>query len=276
MGGRKADSGRRRGGRLINIGEGLSGSSPFLRTSPNMRTDEIINTFPLPDVAVQDLQRRQMSTQDLSPGVSVLSSGHHNGINYRFFIKEVRNPIKSEITGFPHYDTVELIEYDIDDRTRPAFQVRPVCELPTQLLAFDKFDGSCKGGLYQEAYERFKAGMETPGLPLRRWGVIDEAAARSLEELKIFTVEQLAAQPRNKIESRFPEEFKGYFQQAIEYVNGKDTREQASKQAEQLMEVLNQNSELTRQMEGLKAQLASVMSLQAEEAPRRGRPRKHE
>jgi len=250
------------------IGEGLSGLSPFLRKDIPMRTDEIINTFPLPDVAVQDLQRREFNTQDLSPGVSVLSSGHHNGVSYRFFIHEERNSIKSEITGFPHYDKLEMVEWYVDDKTRPTEQVR---FLPKELLRFDRFDGSCIGGLYKEAYDRFKAGIDAPGMPLRRWNVIDEGAVRSLEELGIFTVEQLAAQPRNKIESRFPANFRTYFQQAIEFVNGKDTREQTSKQAEQLLDVLKQNSELTAQMESLREQLSLLMAAQGEEKPKRAR-----
>lgn len=236
-----------------------------------MRTEDILNNFALPDAAVNDLRKLGLSEQSLSDGVSLLSSGHDRGISYRFFVHEVRNPIKSETTGFPHYEKQDMIEWFKDDRNKPVEQVRL---LPKELLSFDRFDGTCIGGLYKDAYLRFKQGLAAPGLALRRWNIIDEGSVRSLEELGIFTVEQFAAQPREKITTRFPKELQEAFQQAIEWVNGKDTREQAEKQGEQLMSVLNDNAKLSKEVEALRDQIQALIGSSEVEVPRKRARRK--
>lgn len=218
-----------------------------------MRTQEIISQFKLPDEAVRDLASRHLNEERTSyDGATVITSGHDGGLSYRFFVEWIRNPIKSEIAGVTINDPVDHIEWFRDSKNKICEQVRFI---PKELLRFDK-DGDCVGGLYRETYERFKAGLSAPGLALRPWNVLDEGCVRTLEETGIFTVEQFAAQPRRKIEG-YPQEFQDAFQLAIEYVNGKDSREAAAKTADQLMSVMTQLEESRKETDELRQQLSA-------------------
>lgn len=230
-----------------------------------------LDQFPLPvPEASADIRSRNLNEQQLDTGVSLMTSGHDKGLSFRFFVHQERNVIKSELTNYPHFDSMDMIEWYKDSRNK----ITERCHfLPRELLAFDPVDGTCIGGIYKQAYDRFKAGLETPGLSLRRWNVLPEGEVRGLEELGIYTVEQFAAQPRGRIESRFPREIQQAFQQAVEYVNGKDSREQTEKQAEQLMHIMQENSKLSETVSTLQQQLQALISSNAPE-PKKGKKAK--
>lgn len=233
--------------------------------------NSFLDQFPLPQEAAVDLQRKGISEQRLQDGVSLMTSGHHGGLSYRFFVHQTRNEVLSEKTDFPVFESEDMIEWYRDRKNKITEKVR---FLPKELLKFDKYDGTCIGGLYKDAYDRFKAGLSVAGLALRTWNKIPEGAVLALEELGIFTVEQFAAQPRQKIETRFPKELQEAFQLAIEYVNGKDTREQAQQTAQQLMAVMNENAKLNKEMEDLREQMAALIS--GQEAPARKSKKKED
>lgn len=231
-----------------------------------------LDQFPLPEVASVDLRGKHINEQRLQDGVSLMTSGHHGGLSYRFFVHQDRNAVLSEKTNFPHYDSIDMVEWYRDSKNKVTERCT---HLPKELLKFDAFDGACVGGIYKEAYDRFKSGLETPGLALRRWNVLPDSDVQALEELGIFTVEQFASQPRNKVESRFPKEIQQAFQQAIEYVNGKDSREQATKQAEQLMSIMEENAKLSDTVSVLQEQLQSLLVRDGDEAKKRKSKVKH-
>jgi hypothetical protein len=115
------------------------------------------------------------------------------------------------------------------------------------------------GGLYFESYKRFKDGLSAPGLSLAKWGVLPDVDVASLTHNGIFTVEQFAAMPRAKIEGKYPIEIIEAFDRAIQYVNGKNGRDESEATANKLLELAAQNAKLQQQLDELKGEKKKVL-----------------
>ena len=254
-----------------------------------MNLNDIIEKFELPGVAADQLRAQAANIREvtLDDGVSMMS-GHDRGVAYRFFTHTVLNEKKSKIVKYKHYDEVDMIEWLVDRRSKPTeIALRHFTdpsdpsktifksELPEELLSFDD-EGVCIGGAYKEAYDRFKSGRNSPGIPLSKWGVLSDAMVATLGAAGIFSVEQLAAQPRSKIEGKFPEEIVEAFEQAIIWETSKDSRAVASKQSEEILKLSEEVKLRDREMAELKAQVKALNAAPAKGKPgRKPNPRKY-
>ena len=237
-----------------------------------MNLNDIIEKFALPGVAAEQLRALNLKEDVLGDGVSMMS-GHDQGVAYRFFPFTVLNEKKSKLLKYKYFDEVDMIEWLVDRRTKPVeIALRHYTdpndpsktiyksELPETLLAFDE-DGVCVGGQYQAAYERYKEGKSTPGLPLSKWGVLSDSNVATLAAAGIFSVEQLGAQPRGKIEGKFPQEIVDAFEQAIAWETSKDSRAVATKQSEELLKLHEQAAKRDAEIEELKAQVKAMANV---------------
>jgi len=197
----------------------------------------ILDEFPIPEVAREAL--KGMQSVEIEDGVSVFS-GHDQGVAYRFFVHAEYNKQKSRSKGYEVFDEIEMIEWLRDKRTKPTEQVR---FLPDALLEFND-EGQCISGRYSDSYNRFKEGRQAAGMPLSKWGVLSEGECASLAKAGIFTIEQLAEQPRSKIESKYPVRFIEALERAIQWVYGQEARESAFETSNKVDELLAQNQVL--------------------------------
>jgi hypothetical protein len=165
--------------------------------------------------------------------------------------------MKSKEAGYPVFDEVEMIQWLRDKRHKPTEQVR---FLPEGLLEFND-EGECIAGQYREAYLRFRQGKTAPGMPLRRWDQLSISDVASLEAAHIFTVEQFAETPREKIEGKYPEQFILAHEQAIDWVRGSQLRESSLENAKELERQRDLNEQL----------LARVAELEKQTAPKKTR-----
>jgi uncharacterized coiled-coil protein SlyX len=226
----------------------------------------ILENFALPEAAVEAISRRGVREVQLDDGVQrMVMSGHDQGLAYKFVPVQVKNELKTKLAKFPVYDTVDHVQWMKSRRQKPMERVK---ELPPELLAFDD-EGNCVGGQYAEAYERYKAGLEAPGLPLDKWGQLTDAEVQSLSEMGIFSVEQFAAQPKSKINSRFPNEYQVKHDLAVEFVAGKPTRELANAQAQEIAELRMAAAKKDLEVDELKEQMAAVMESMSGAAPKK-------
>jgi hypothetical protein len=233
--------------------------------------NELIDKFPLPDVAVRSLKEKQYGEDRLDDGVSVMS-GHNKGVAYYFDTHQQYNPFKSEQAGYEVFDTIELI-YTIRDRQNVIPE--RVNFLPHELLKFDQ-DGECVGGKYRESYLAWKAGKKAPGTKLATWGVLSDSHVATLHAQGIFSVEQFAECPRSKFESRYPVEFQEAHDRARQFLASRALREEADKNAQRFGSIESENEKLKAELKALQAQMASLMQTDngVSEPRRRGRPRK--
>lgn len=213
-----------------------------------------LDQFPLPEVASQALREQGRQAKMLGDGV-IDFIGHDRGVAYRFFNLIEHNKEKSKILGYEKYDEEICIEWLIDRKNKPVERIRL---LPEEMLRFDQ-DGEVVGGLYFESYKRFKDGLSAPGLSLAKWGVLPDTDVASLTHNGIFTVEQFAAMPRAKIEGKYPIEIIEAFERAIQYVNGKNGRDESEATANKLLELAAQNAKLQQQLDELKGEKKKVL-----------------
>lgn len=196
-----------------------------------------------------------LKASQLQDGVSHLMSGHDGGLPYRFFEKATKNELKSEIAGYDVFDVDEVCEWTIDKRNKPCELLR---ELPEQLIKFSRERRDPKtdavieprkpiGGLYFDAYQRWKQNKETPGLPLSRWGYLDVGEVATLNAEGIFTVEQLAVVGDHKM-AIFPNQYREYQKKAQQFENAKDGHKAASEAATKMLEMQKQIDALTAQL----------------------------
>lgn len=209
----------------------------------------ITDNYALPEVAVEAIRKQGLKEVQLDDGVNRLMSGHDKGVAFRFFISPAYNKLKSSLAGYEVYDDVEMIEWMIDRKNKPCELVR---FLPPELLGFDR-DGNCVGGRYRESYLNFKAGRNAPGLPLAKWGQLSDGEIASLASINVFTVEQLAEQPRSKFEGRMPQEFVDALDRAIQFVAGKEQRGIQAAHAEKMKELEQTNKLLLERLALLEA-----------------------
>lgn len=230
-----------------------------------MSTD-LLNQFNFPDVAREDFINKGLVAKQIAPMVnSYEMQGSDRGVAYRFFIVPVKNEMKSEAADMEINDEVEMIEWFKDRKNRPTERVR---FLPPQLLKFNK-QGECTGGLYQEAYLRFKKGLTASGLPLERWEKLSIGQIATLKAEGIFTVEQFAALPKDRIEDRFPKDLKEAFYAAIHLVNRLNVIEDVEKHAGEAVELKQRLAKAEQENQELREKL-----LGKPEKKKAGRPKK--
>lgn len=224
-----------------------------------MDLNGILNTFPLDRInegTSEALRALNLQEKPLQSGVSRFS-GHDGGVAFRFFVDVEFNKTKSEIAGYEVFDEIELIEWTPDRYNHPPERVK---FLPPELLSWHKMTGEPQGK-YAEAYVRFKKGLSAPGMPLDKWGVLSRVDVATLSANDVFTVEQLAACPRSKIEGRFPQSIVDAFERAILHVNGKAQRDNDN-------EILAKMAEMQSQLNKLAEENAALKGVKAE--PKKG------
>lgn len=212
---------------------------------------EGINLDQFPDIPKQahdDLKMKMRGGVQLEDGVQrAVISGHDGGVGYRFFRHQEYNPVKSEDAGYEVFDEIEMIQWLVDRRTKPTERVR---FLPEALLRFDRH-GEPRSGRYLEAYKRFKAGEDAVGTPLRRWGVLADNLIASLEAEHIFTIEQFAETPEDRVVGRFPEEFVQAWKRAQQWMGSQNVSKQYGEQSQQLAEQAALIAQLQKQLAAL-------------------------
>lgn len=228
----------------------------------------VLDNFIFPEGAQAAIAKLNIKQQEIGPGISSFISGHDEGVAFRFFIHTDYNATKSKAARYEVFDTIEMIEWLTDSKCKPTERVRL---LPPELLSIDPYTNEATGR-FAEAYERFKKGMSMPGTLLSKWGAIPDGEIATLNANHIFTVEQLASMPRKKLEGKFPKEFHEYFDRAVQFVNGKENRMEADKQAAEIMALQAEREKQARMIEELQAKMSELLESKA--PAKRGRKAK--
>jgi hypothetical protein len=206
------------------------------------------------EFARDDVKAQVRQSQSLGNGVDFFS-GHDGGVAFRIFNIAEKNEVLSKKLGYAKFDSVEMIQWFVDSKMKP---VARLTELPEELLSFDPITKEANGGKYLNEYLNSKQGREAPGLPLSQWGEIEDCDLQTLVSSGIFSVEQLAAQPDEKI-NRFHDTIKEAFVKAVQFVNGKQNRVESEKIALELLEVTQKNSKLEDALAAQQAQINELM-----------------
>ncbi len=209
--------------------------------------------FGLPaDVDLQELQNRIARSN--GNGVSLYSGHDSFGLAYRFFIFDEYNQAKSKAAGIELFDQVEMMEVFVDKKTRLHIKVDDRIRYK-----------------YPEEYARFKQNREAPGTPLDKWGVMPSNEVATLVKDGIFTVEQFALQPVDKVQGRYPASFYEHFERAQQFVAAKTGKVEADKMAQKMIDLQRAYSELESKLQSL-----IVSAEEAPEPKKRGRKPKAE
>lgn len=211
----------------------------------------ILDGFVLPQNVAEAGAREdvaKMSFQNIGDGVSVMS-GFDKGISYRFLNIPVLNEAKSQEAGMDIFDEEESIEFFVDSKTKPVYAIK---FLSPDRLRFNRRD-EIVGGSFKDAYDKWKLGLDTPGLALEKWDVINYPMVKTFNSEGIFSVEQLGAMPRDAIVGRFQAPFVEAYEKAIQYVSNHDMAARSKEQVNKLLEVLDQQNS---KIEALQAQIS--------------------
>lgn len=184
-------------------------------------------------------------------GVDRHYSGHDNaGLAFRFFVFDEYNQLKSEATKTPSnpygvqiHDPLEMIEIFIDKKTRCHEKV-------TDQVRWQ----------YPEEYRRFKDGLEAPGTPLSKWGVVPSHEVATLAKAGIFTVEQLALQNADKIQNAFPKVFFDHFVRAQQFVAAKSGNVHLEETADKLVELQRNYAKMEQRLILMEAERDSILA----------------
>lgn len=214
-----------------------------------------LEQFPLPEVAMEGIRRSNLQTNNLGEGVDIFLA-HDKGVSYRFFNHADYDKEASKKLRYEKFNNIAMIEWYVDKKTKPTERVT---QLPRELLSFDD-EGNCIGGKYKDAYEAFLRGLNAPGLPLSKWGILDDAECATLAASGVFSVEQLAALPRSKVEGKYPSEIVEAFERAIQYVNGKTIRAENEKRDEEILKLKAESEAKDAAIKELQAQMAALMT----------------
>lgn len=238
-----------------------------------MDTDAILNSFNLPGVASEQIRARKLGMNVGPDGVARLSSEHMGGLPFSFKNYVEYLPLESKKLRIERYQDVDIIEWTIDRGNKiPA----RVTELPKELLEFEvtgyrtakpnknplfeddeyahPIYGECIGGMLKEAYDRYKNGLSTPGLPLNKWGVLSDSDCASLASIGVFSVEQFAAMPTAKIKNgQWHKSVQDGYERAVYYVNGTGDRAKDKALADKLASMTNLNEQLMERLAALEA-----------------------
>lgn len=211
---------------------------------------DFLHQYNLPAEAVEQIKKMSLQSVQVGDGVTRYLA-HDRGVAYRFFVHEQYNWLKSEETkkkgkNYAVFDSIEMIEWYKDKFCKPTERVK---FLPPELIHITD-DGEVYGR-FAESYKKWKEGLTAPGLPLNKWGLLSDSDIATLNHAGIFSVEGFAAQPRGKIEGKFPESIIDAFERAIQYVHGKEHLEQATQREEEIKALKEQVALLTAKVSGI-------------------------
>jgi len=195
--------------------------------------------------AVEDVAKMQF--QKDANGVSTMS-GFDKGISYRFVNIQVVNEKLSDAANMEIFEDEESIEFTVDKKTKPVYAIK---YLSPDRLKFSRNMDRVIGGAYFENYNRWKGGLDAPGLSLEKWDVVNMAMVKTFNSQGIFSVEQLASRPNDSIVGVFPAPFIEAYRKAIQHVSNHDSAAKSKEQVNKLLSVIEQNSS---EIETLKAQ----------------------
>lgn len=239
---------------------------------------DVLNQFAFPDAAREDMTSRGL-TQKIIPSSGAGGTvsefqmqGHEKGVPYRFFTIVEKHGMKSEEFDMEINKEEDCIEWFVHKKHKPTERLRL---LPEGLIKFSKdvFDkqgnlvrkgGECTGGILKDAYLRWKQGLQTPGLPLERWGKLSMSQVLTLQSEGVFTVEQFCSMPRDRVEGRFPREFVDAFDNAIQWQNAQAPSQQVEKYAEILFK---KEQEHAQELNKLRGEIEKLLDGKGEEKP---------
>lgn len=121
------------------------------------------------------------------------SYGSDKNLFVEFYQDAILNSFKSEETGHPVYDEVDMINImTVGNKTTFKNKVKMVSDA----------NGLSDPERFPAQWAAYKAQKEQlpDGMPLAEWPAITKAHALNLRGLKVFTVEQLAEIPDNNID----------------------------------------------------------------------------
>lgn len=217
----------------------------------------------MPEVAQEEITKSGVNPVSIGDGVNRLQmSGHDRGLSYRFDTHLEYNPAKSEAAGYEVFDEIEVCFRFID---RKNIIPMPVFMAPKEILAFNRA-GECIGGRYKDAYLAWKSGKQAPGTSLRKWDVLSNTEIASLEADGIFTIEQYAEYPRERIVSRYPQNFIDAHTRAQQWVAGKEIRAKAGEHVAMIKALEAKLAEQEREKIDLADRLAKLEALTSGEA----------
>jgi hypothetical protein len=232
--------------------------------------ENILDNFQLPQNVAEAGAREgiaRMQMQSLDNGIQI-SGFKKDGIAYRFFWDTIYNHQKSLAAGYEKYDKTESVEFMVDKRTHPVYEVK---FLSPDRLRFN-LRGEPVGGTMFADYKRWKAGEEAPGTPLAKWEAIEPHTLRTLNSEGIFTIEQLAGMPRDRYRDIFRnnEEFMQLFERAILRQGNQQIAEKNAEQVQKLVAIAEENKKMREELEALKEQLKAshpVNKVEPKKAP---------
>lgn len=232
----------------------------------------LLDSFKFPEDTLDGIKKLNLKSTAIDDGVSRFISGHDQGVAYKFFVLPIYNALKSKAGGYEVFDEVEMIEWYPDSFTVAVERVRL---LPEALLHVDEFTGEVYGK-YAESYKNFKLGKAQTGTQLSKWGVLSDGQVATLNSNHIYTVEQFAAFPKAKIQSKFPADFVEAYERAQQHLATKEQRFEADKRASELAELTQRNSKLESELQALKELVAQGLDQNVHKsgAKKPGRPRK--
>jgi hypothetical protein len=216
----------------------------------------ILDNFALPNNiestgARQVIERMQFSDQD---GVATMSGFDKSGVAYQFMMIEELNPIKSQEAGYEVYDEKEAVMFFKDRGTKP---VELVMFIGGDRLTRN-FKGEIVGGTMYEDYMRWKEGKQVQGYPLDRWDIPSRAEVRTLNSEAIYTVEQFASMPTDRVSQVFrgSQRYLELHERAKLYIGTKERRadiEAISSENEELKKRLDELEQASKKSKLVKA-----------------------
>lgn len=221
----------------------------------------MLDNYVLPDGAYEQIKKSGLRTKQIGSGVSCSMNGHVDGVAFKFFLQPIYNRRKSDDAGYEVFDEIECVQFFVDAKTKP---VKQIWELKPEQLRFDR-EGNVVGGSMAEAYKRFKKGAKTPGLSLARWNVLSVSAVATLEKMNIFTVEQFAEVPDNKIAGKLPSVFIEAHKRAKQWVAGKDMVKTSNQQAAEMARLARENEDLKKRLDTLEKTNAIINKVRSRE-----------
>lgn len=201
----------------------------------------------------------QLQAQQLGAGVQKYAMGHDaKGMRHIFFVKQEINDKESAIAGKEVREDVEYIQYYKDKFQKPVHKVTDYYR-----------------ALHADTYDRWKKGLETPGTPLNKWDRLDYGDYAALTKAGIFSVEQLAATPFERLRGLLPRwgvTLKERHEQAQLFVNAQQHEESFAERDERLAKLEEDNKKLREEL----SQLMSVKEAKASKngTSKRGAPKR--
>lgn len=195
--------------------------------------------IPLPAMAedIPELQARVNKGVSRGNGVNMHYSGHDNyGLAFRFFIHNEKNEAASKLAKCELFDQVFCREVFVDKKTKVVQRV-------TQKIK----------DTWPDEWAAFEERKEAPGTPLDRWNHMPSNEILTLIKDGIYTVEQFAHQPSDKIK-KYPPKFREHFEAAQQFVAAKSGLPAAKEMADKFIALERDYLQLQEQVAFLTAQ----------------------